>query len=215
MSVDRNSTTEGTPLLNSPNGSRKSTPNGSVSRASSDTEPGAHNAVADHTFGLGRGIVVVVATAILVFLQATNISMLTTIQSAIAADLDAYELVTWFTSAYLVSMSSFAPVMGRLSATFSPRRCIFVSSIFFAFGALVTASASTFEHFIVGRAIAGAGGAGTFSVALIIVLQLASTKRRGLYIGLMNAGFTIGVSLGAIAAGAFLPKAGWVELPSY
>lgn len=36
---------------------------------------------------------------------ACNFSLLTTTQSAIAADLDAFEDVTWFTSAYLVSGS--------------------------------------------------------------------------------------------------------------
>ena len=38
-------------------------------------------------------------------LTATNISMMTTAQSAIAVDLDAFDQATWFTSAYLVGHS--------------------------------------------------------------------------------------------------------------
>lgn len=36
------------------------------------------------------------------FLIATNMSMMTTVQSYIAADLDAFAEATWFTSAYMV-----------------------------------------------------------------------------------------------------------------
>ena len=37
---------------------------------------------------------------------ATNVSVITTTQSAIASDLDAFEKATWFTSAYLVRIAS-------------------------------------------------------------------------------------------------------------
>ena len=51
-----------------------------------------------------RGTLCVLAMGCLIFLQATNISLLTTTQSAIAAELDAFEKTSWFTSAYLVSL---------------------------------------------------------------------------------------------------------------
>jgi len=49
-------------------------------------------------------------------------------------------------------------------------------------------------------------------VASIIVIQMTSPKRRGLYIGLVNSGMTVGVSLGAVIAGALEPKIGWKPL---
>jgi MFS family permease len=48
------------------------------------------------------------------------------------------------------------------------------------------------------------------TIAFILVLELSSKKKRGLFIGLVNAGFTTGVSLGAVIAGALLPVTGWV-----
>jgi MFS family permease len=142
---------------------------------------------------------------------ATNISILTTTQSAIAADLDAFDKVTWLTSSYLIAMSSLAPLMGRLSQVFSPRLCMFISTVIIAAGTLIVATSKTFEMFIVGRVISGAGASGIFIVASIIVIQMTSPERRGLFIGLVNTGMTAGVSLGAVIAGALESKIGWVR----
>ncbi|KAF2103304.1 MFS general substrate transporter [Rhizodiscina lignyota] len=209
MPDDSSAAGEQTPLLASSRSSAKPDSNGTVAPAPPDTAAGKGTSAVDNGIGVIRGIAITIATGVLIFFQATNMSMITTIQSSIAADLDAYEEVTWFTSAYLVSMSSFAPIMGRLSATFSPRRCIFYATIFFAVGSLIAAFARSFKEFIVGRAVQGIGGAGVFSVAIIIVLQLASTEKRGLLIGMLNSGYTVGVALGAIVAGALLPLTGW------
>jgi MFS family permease len=137
--------------------------------------------------------------------------MLSTIQSSIAADLDAYEKATWFTSSYLIAISSLAPLMGRLSQVFSPRLSMFSSTIFIAVGTIITATSTTFETFIVGRAVTGSGAAGVLVVAVIIVVQMVDERRRGLFLGCVNAGMTVGISLGAIIAGALEPKIGWVS----
>jgi MFS family permease len=108
-------------------------------------------------------------------------------------------------------MSSIAPLAGRLTQIFSARNCIFVSSIVFSIGVLVTSQAPSFAVFLVGRAISGVGAAGILTISIILVLELTGKKRRGLFIGLVNAGYTSGVALGAVIAGALLPVTGWVS----
>ncbi|KAJ9664266.1 hypothetical protein H2201_005258 [Coniosporium apollinis] len=156
-----------------------------------------------------RGFAIGSFVFILIFLQACNISLLTTTQGLIAADYDAFSEVSWFTSTYLIAMSSVTPLGGRLSRIFSPRAYITASACISALGVLVTAFAPTLAVFLVGRGITGVGAAGVLSVVIILVLELASEKRRGLFIGLINSGMTIGVSLGAVIAGAMAPKLGW------
>ncbi|KAF2627666.1 MFS general substrate transporter [Macroventuria anomochaeta] len=109
-------------------------------------------------------------------------------------------------------MSSLAPLMGRLSQVFSPRLCMFISTVIITAGTLVVATSKTFEMFIVGRVISGAGASGIFIVASIITIQMTSPERRGLFIGLINTGMTAGVSLGAVIAGALEPTIGWKPL---
>ena len=176
-----------------------------------------HNRKSDHTeanqtISLLRAAVCTLALGFLVFLQATNISMLTTTQSAIASELDAFEKTTWLTSAYLISMSSLSPLNGKLATLFGPRICIFVSTIVLALGSLVAGVANTFGAFIVGRCIAGVGASGVFTISIIIVLELTGSERRGLAIGGLNSGYTFGVAMGATAAGALKPQVGWRAL---
>ncbi|KAG0646912.1 Efflux pump [Hyphodiscus hymeniophilus] len=148
----------------------------------------------------------------LIEITASNISIITTTQSRIAGDLDAFANANWFTSTYLIAMSSMSPVTARLAQIFSPRNCIIVASILLAIGGIVTSQAKSLTTFLIGRAISGIGGAGILTMSFILVLELSAKKKRGLFIGLVNTGFTSGVSLGAVIAGALLPVTGWRPL---
>jgi MFS family permease len=140
-------------------------------------------------------------------------SGITTTQSKIAEDLDAFANASWFTSTYLIAMSSMSPIAARLAQIFSPRNCIIVASALFSVGGVVTSQAKSLPVFLLGRGISGIGGAGIMTISFILVLELSGKKKRGLFIGLVNTGFTTGVSLGAVIAGALLPITGWVHLP--
>ncbi|KXT02911.1 hypothetical protein AC578_1823 [Pseudocercospora eumusae] len=179
----------------------------SAQRPSSD-----EHTEANQSLSFSRACLVVFALGALIFVQATNISMLTTIQSAIADDLDAFEKTSWFTSVYLIMTSALGPLNGKLSSVFSPRLSIFVSSVLLAAGSVMTGLANDFNSFVVGRAVTGIGASGVLTVSTIIVLELTGSKRRGLAIGLLNSGYTFGVSVGATVAGALLPVIGWRAL---
>lgn len=159
-----------------------------------------------------RGILVFIALGILVFTVATNMSLLTTTQSAIADELNSFETTSWFTSAFLITMSALGPLNGKLSSVFPPRSCISLSAMILALGSMICAVSNQFGSFVTGRCVQGAGSSGVFTISLIIVLELTGSQRRGLGIGLLNTGFTIGVAVGATAAGALLPVTGWRAL---
>ena len=156
-----------------------------------------------------RTVFTALALGVLIFLQSTNISILTTTQSAIAGDLDAFDKTSWFTSAYLIAMSALGPLNGKLAAVFTPRLTIFASTVLLAIGTIASGLSNSFNSFIVGRVLTGVGASGIFTVSIITVLEVTSSKSRGLAIGLLNTGFTIGVAVGATAAGALLGVVGW------
>ena len=194
------------------NGTSNGMLNGHANGKTKQSDKGDGHTQANQTISLSRAALCTLALGMLIFLQATNISMLTTTQSAIANDLDAFERTTWFTSAYLIAVSSLGPLNGKLATVFSPRVCIFASTVVLAAGVMVSSAANSFEIFILGRALTGMGASGILTISIIIVLELTGSKRRGLAIGMLNAGFTFGVAAGATAAGALLPSVGWRAL---
>lgn len=99
---------------------------------------------------------------------------------------------------------------GRFAEIFTPRLFIVLSSTLLAIGLFISAAAQTLAVFLLGRAVAGCGSGGLMNSCIILVLDLASAKQRGLYIGLINAGYTTGVASGAVLAGLLTPTLGWV-----
>ncbi|KAI1742600.1 major facilitator superfamily domain-containing protein [Xylaria scruposa] len=197
--------TEDSPLLRS--SSSSSAPS---SRGPEDEEEDLDTA--NQTVTKKRGIAIILSVYILIFLQAMNMSGITMAQSTIAADLDAYENAMWFTTSFLVALSSMSPLTGKLATIFSPRSMVLVSSVLFSIGCLVTSQARSFAGFIFGRVITGLGGGGTMVLAFILVLELTTKRNRGLFIGILNAGFTTGVSLGAVVFGGLIETIGWRPL---
>ncbi|TAQ87369.1 hypothetical protein B7494_g4305 [Chlorociboria aeruginascens] len=58
---------------------------------------------ANQHVGKRRGVLIILTVWGLIFLQAANMSGISTIQSKIASDLDAFATASWFTSSYLTS----------------------------------------------------------------------------------------------------------------
>ncbi|CAK7204487.1 hypothetical protein SEUCBS139899_007244 [Sporothrix eucalyptigena] len=172
----------------------------------------ASSAASAHLISPRRAYAISFSMWVLIFLQASNISGMTMAQSAVAADLNAYEHAMWFTSTYLIASASFAPLVGRLSTIFAASHLTAVTGLCFAVGNVVTARAHNLTLFLLGRVIVGMGGAGIMTLSLIVVLQFTTKRRRGLFVGLVNAGFTIGLSSGAVVYGALLPALGWRTL---
>jgi MFS family permease len=88
---------------------------------------------------------------------------------------------------------------------------IAASNVIASVGLLLTASARTLPVFLLGRVLTGCGGAGIYSTQAILVLELSSKKRRGLFLGIVASIFTAGLAGGAVLAGAVTPKYGWVR----
>lgn len=113
----------------------------------------------------------------------------------VAAEFDAFEYTSWMASCYMIASSCATPLAGRLSAVFTSRVVSFAAALLFALGAILTATAQSFPHFLVGRVIAGLGGGGLLSSAIVVVLDLASVRRRGVFLGVVNSAFTVGFCL--------------------
>ena len=142
---------------------------------------------------------------------AINMSGMPMAQSSIAHDLKVYGAATmWFTTSYIIAMSCGGPIVGRFAGTIlHPRALIVIASTVFAAGGVLTSTADSFSTLVSGRVLSGVGGSGILTLAIILVIQLVSDERRGIFVGLVNVGFTVGLSLGAVVFGAAVPVIGW------
>lgn len=156
-----------------------------------------------------RGIAICLSIWVLIFGITSNVSLMTTIQSPIAIDLDAFTEVSWFSSIYLIAITSITPVAGRLSTIFTARVYLLASIIIHVCGLLITSQAGSLSMFLVGRAVGGIGSAAVTPVAFILVTELTTQRSRGLFFGAINTGYTTGVACGAIIAGVLEPRIGW------
>ncbi|UKZ73305.1 hypothetical protein TrVFT333_000948 [Trichoderma virens FT-333] len=166
----------------------------------------------NHAVGFARGVAVGFNLFVLIFIHSTNMSGLTMIQGPLANDLNAPTLAMWFTTSYLISMSSLTPLVGRLAAIFSPRAVVLPSIALFALGSLSASQARSFGAFLMGRIVMGAGAAGIVVMAVVFVIELTGKRSRGVMIGFVNAAFTMGVSVGAAVYGVLQPVLGWRPL---
>lgn len=164
---------------------------------------------ADGSISTTRGFLICFSVWVLIFILTNNVSLITTIQSPIAMDLGASSEVSWFTSGYLIAVTSITPVAGRLCTIFTPRVYLLASIVVQVCGLFVTSQARSLSAFLAGRVVTGIGSAAVTPVAFILVTELTTPRRRGLFFGCINTGYTSGVACGAIIAGALEPLVGW------
>ena len=77
-------------------------------------------------------------------------------------------------------------------------------------GFYITAASQNITVFLLGRVVSGCGSGGIMNTTFILVLELAKKKQRGLFFGLINSAYTLGVASGAVLAGFITPVYGWV-----
>ena len=103
------------------------------------------------------------------------------------------------------------PLGGQLSKIFGSPSCLLFASVVFSIGGIIAAVSPSLPVFLLGRVLSGIGAALVFGVATVFCLEIVGKERRGFFVGLINAGYTVGVATGAVVAGALESKIGWVS----
>ena len=91
-----------------------------------------------------------------------------------------------------------------------PSKDVLCFAIFiFEVGSLVCGVAPSIDVLILGRAITGAGAAGLFSGAMVIIAEITTLADRPKYFGLFGAVFAIASVIGPLIGGAFSEHVSW------
>ncbi|KAH8688640.1 MFS transporter [Talaromyces proteolyticus] len=152
---------------------------------------------------------IMVGLALSCTLVALDNTILATAIPKITAQFDSLGDVGWYGSAFLLTNCSVSLLYGKLY-TFFPVKWVYMWALaVFEIGSLLCGATPTSVGLIIGRAIAGAGGGGLFSGAMLIIAESAPMHQRPIYNGIIIAIFSIAGVAGPLLGGALTDNTTW------
>lgn len=117
--------------------------------------------------------------------------------------------IGWYGSAYLFTTCSLTLVFGKLYTFYSIKWVYLIAIAVFEIGSVVCGATPNSVGLILGRAIAGLGGAGIFSGSMLIIAQTMPLERRPICTGLLGGLYGIAGVAGPLMGGAFTEYVTW------
>ncbi|KAF2415860.1 putative efflux pump antibiotic resistance protein [Tothia fuscella] len=159
--------------------------------------------------GLKVVIPVTFSLCLACFLVALDRIIISVAVPTISNQFNSFDDIAWYESAYLLTYATLQLPKGR-AYTFFPAKWIFLATIvIFEIGSIVCAAAPNSSAFIIGRAIAGIGSAGTTTGSTVIFVDLLPLEKRAAYQGFLGATFGLASIAGPLLGGVFTSKITW------
>ena len=117
--------------------------------------------------------------------------------------------VGWYGSAFFLTIAAFQATWGKGYKYFPLKPTFLASIIIFELGSLICAVAQSSTTLIVGRAIAGMGGAGIASGAYTIIAFSAPPQQTAAYTGILGATYAVASVIGPLLGGVFTDNLSW------
>jgi len=130
-----------------------------------------------------RLLVAFPALSVALFVSFIDQTSVSTSIPAVSSELQTGSATSWIGASFLIAATAFQLVNGRLSDIFGRKNCLLACLGLLALGDILSGFARTQEQLFAFRAIAGVGGGGVNSLAMIIVSDITSFKNRGKYMG--------------------------------
>ncbi|KAJ3131011.1 hypothetical protein HK100_006984 [Physocladia obscura] len=154
-------------------------------------------------------ILVYIGLLLAILLFGLDQTIVATALRAIVDDLGQQELISWIGSAFLLTAAPLSTLYGKFADIFG-RKWVFVSAIFiFELGSFICGISNSMTMLIIGRAVAGIGGGGIFSLVLIIISDIVSLRDRGTYTGIIGASTGLSSVIGPLIGGALSDHGLW------
>lgn len=170
-----------------------SVPDGAKSTAN---EEGSED---DGAYPTGVRLLLIVASLFMtLFLFALDGTILATALPVITSEFDGLDDVAWYSAAFFITTCAFQLPFGRAYVLLNTKWTYLASVVIFLIGSAVCGAAPNSIALIIGRAIAGIGGAGVVGGVLIIVAKSIPLRKRSLYTGLIGASLAVCSVVGPI-----------------
>ncbi|KAJ0114270.1 hypothetical protein J7T55_010659 [Diaporthe amygdali] len=145
-----------------------------------------------------------------IFLYAFDCTVVADIQSSIIAEWGVIDKLPWLSNGLVMPATAFVMPWGRLYGQFNAKVLYLVCVLLFEVGSALCGAAPNVDALIVGRAVAGVGGAGIYMGVMTLIAATTTMRERPFYVGLTGLTWGIGIVLGPIIGGAFsISAVGW------
>ncbi|KAK4189294.1 major facilitator superfamily domain-containing protein [Podospora australis] len=116
---------------------------------------------------------------------------------------------SWLSTAFLLTSTSFQPLLGGLSNAIGRKRPYIFTTGIFLVATIWCALARSMAEFIIARAVCGLGAGGIMTLGSIIMSDVVPIEIRGTYQSYINIVYGVGSMLGAALGGAMADYLGW------
>nr|KAJ3418023.1 hypothetical protein HK105_000462 [Polyrhizophydium stewartii] len=144
-----------------------------------------------------------------VFLASLDQTIVSVAIPAVAKDFKSLDQIAWIGTAFFLTSTAFIPTYGKLADIFGRKVVFLTAVVVFEIGSILCGASTNMNMLIVSRAVAGLGGGGIFSLAIIIISDLAPLKDRAKYQGIIGACFGLASVAGPLLGGLFTDKLSW------
>jgi MFS family permease len=152
---------------------------------------------------------VVLGLGLTAFLMAMSGSSVSTAIPRITNRFHSVADIGWYGSTYLLASCALQPLAGQIYTQF-PSKYVFISFLgLFETGSVICGASTSSKMFIVGRAVAGAGGAGLLNGAITIIRAAAPQQQRPFVVGIIMATVGAGSLAGPLIGGALTEGVSW------
>ncbi|KAG9228616.1 putative efflux pump antibiotic resistance protein [Amylocarpus encephaloides] len=142
-------------------------------------------------------------------LAALDVGIVATAIPAITDDFHQLNYVGWYGGAIFLTLSTTAPVWGKLYKYVSARWVYFASILIFLVGSIIAATAQSSIPLIVARALQGLGCSGSIGGSVLMINYVAHPSKQPMFIGLWATVYMISTIIGPLIGGAFTSNVTW------
>lgn len=117
--------------------------------------------------------------------------------------------IEWTVTSYLVVMTAFVLLFGKLGDTFGKVKIFQIGGLVFTIGSALCSVSSSLFMLIIARLIQGSGAAAALACNQGIITEVYPDEQRGKALGMISTAVALGLMVGPMAGGLIMSVAKW------
>ncbi|ORY98730.1 major facilitator superfamily domain-containing protein [Syncephalastrum racemosum] len=157
-----------------------------------------------------RLVVIMISLFLSLLLVSLDQSIVSTALPAIASSFHALDEIEWIGTAYILPMTAFQPLFGKVADVFGRKETLLASITLFLVGSGLAGASTSMIMLCIMRGIQGLGAAGIAPLVVIIINDMVSLRDCAKYQGLLGLCWATGSIAGPLVGGILAENAGWM-----